>query len=282
MGRGLQSSQPSRRSTNGARPRRTPVDRRFITGLSRGLKLLECFRPGDEFIANADLAMRTGLPKPTVTRLTHTLCELGYLERGDDRRGYRLNPHVLTLGQPILLKLRIRQVARPLMQELADATRCSVSLGVRDSLDMIFIERARARDTTTLAQDIGARVPIPLTSMGRAYLAGLKRPEREALLDRLSRVGSREAWRKTREAIDRELERYRMRGYCFGLGEWKAHASGVSVPLVLRDQSVLALNCGGSCASMTGGRLDEIGERLKVLAKQILSSQHRLNSRQPE
>ncbi|KAB2920472.1 MAG: IclR family transcriptional regulator [Hyphomicrobiaceae bacterium] len=273
MRRALQTRQTAGDAATGKGHAVARRDRQFVTGLSRGLKLLEAFRPGDEFVTNAELARRTGLPRPTITRLAHTLCELGYLGRGDDRRGYRLHPHVLSLGQPILVKLRIRQIARPLMQQLADESRFSIALGVRDGLDMIFIERTRVSTTPSLAQDIGSRVPIAITSMGRAYLAGLRRRERESLWEQLSRVGSKENWIKTRAAIDRELERYRTHGYCFGLGEWKAHTCGVSVPVVLRDGSVLSMNCGGMCTHMTGKRLDEMGERLKAMAKQILSSQ---------
>ena len=273
MAQSLPSIEKASARAMSARRKTAVADRRFIAGLGRGLRVLEAFRPGDEFVTNADLAKRTGLPKPTITRLTHTLCTLGYVERAVDGRGYRLHPHILTLGQPILLKLRIRQVARPLMQELAEATHFSIALGIRDGLDMIFIERARVSAGPTLPQDIGSRVPIPFTSMGRAYLAGLKRAEREMLLDRLSRVGSKEQWLKTRAAIEREFERYRTHGYCFGLGEWKAHTCGVSVPIVLRDDSVLSLNCGGLCTKMTGRRLAEMGERLKKMAKQVLSSQ---------
>ncbi len=273
MARALQTREAASNLQNGNARSRAQRDRQFVTGLSRGLKLLEAFRPGDEYVTNADLAKRTRLPRPTITRLTHTLCELGYLVRGDDRRGYKLHPHILTLCQPILVKLRVRQMARPLMQQLADETRFSIALGVRDGLDMIFIERARVGTAPSLAQDIGSRVPIAFASMGRAYLAGLRRREREALLDQLSRVGSKENWLKTRAAIDRELERYRTHGYCFGLGEWKAHTCGVSVPIVLRDGSVLSVNCGGLCTHMTAKRLGEMGERLKAMAKQILSSQ---------
>jgi DNA-binding IclR family transcriptional regulator len=273
MGRALETRQTANGVAIGKGRFLVRRDRQFVTGLSRGLKLLEAFRPGDEFVSNAELARRTGLPRPTITRLAHTLCELGYLGRGDDRRGYRLHPHVLSLGQPILVRLRVRQIARPLMQQLANESRFSIALGVRDGLDMIFIERVRTSRTPSLAQDIGSRVPIATTSMGRAYLAGLRRRELEPLLEQLSRIGSKESWIKARAAIDRELERYRTHGYCFGLGEWKAHTCGVSVPIVLHDGSVLSMNCGGMCTHMTGKRLGEMGERLKAIAKQILSSQ---------
>ena len=54
-------------------------DRQFVTALARGLELLRCFTPRENVLGNQDLARKTGLPKPTVTRLTHTLMRLGYL-----------------------------------------------------------------------------------------------------------------------------------------------------------------------------------------------------------
>lgn len=65
----------------------------FATTLARGLSLVEAFGPDDLWLGNAELSRRTGLSKPTVSRLTSTLIELGYLTRNGDgkfRPGVRL------------------------------------------------------------------------------------------------------------------------------------------------------------------------------------------------
>ncbi|MFX4601082.1 helix-turn-helix domain-containing protein, partial [Acinetobacter baumannii] len=54
-------------------------DPRFVTALARGLELLRAFRRNESMLGNLELAQRTGLPKPTVSRLTYTLAKLGYL-----------------------------------------------------------------------------------------------------------------------------------------------------------------------------------------------------------
>ncbi len=244
--------------------------RKFINGLARGIQLLEGFRPGDDFLTNAELAARSGLPRPTVSRLTYTLCELGYLERGEDWPGFRLTPRILTLSHPMLAKLRIRQVARPLMQEMARETHLSVGLGVRDGLDIVFIERVRNTSTSFFAQDIGARFPIGVSSMGRAYLAGLEADEREAILKELALTIPKKDWPETRKSIEREVKRYATSGYCFSLGEWKGQAYGVSVPLVLPDGVVVAMNCGGMGPKVKVLSFDKLGRRLHLLAKRIL------------
>lgn len=249
--------------------------RKFISGLARGIQLLEAFRPGDDFLTNADLSSRSGLPRPTISRLTHTLCELGYLEQGEDRRGFRLTPRMLTLSHPVLAKIRLRQVARPLMDEFAKRTQLSLALGVRDGCDMVFIERAKGIASSFLTQDIGARIPIALSSMGRAYMAGLQPNERELLFEELARASPKQRWQQIRANIEREIARYDACGYCFSFGEWKAQAYGVSVPIILQDGTVLAMNCGGMGPLVKVSSFDEVGQRLESIVRQILASQGR-------
>ena len=54
-------------------------DRKFVTALARGLEVLRAFTPTEGLLGNGEIAERTGLPKPTVSRLTYTLTKLGYL-----------------------------------------------------------------------------------------------------------------------------------------------------------------------------------------------------------
>jgi DNA-binding IclR family transcriptional regulator len=68
-------------------------DRKFVTALARGLEVLRACTPTEGLLGNGELVERTGLPKPTVSRLTHTLTKLGYLayaERLESDIGPRL------------------------------------------------------------------------------------------------------------------------------------------------------------------------------------------------
>ena len=70
-------------------------DRQFVTALARGLELLRCFTPSESALSNLDLAKKSGLPRPTVSRLTHTLARLGYLrplQRGNYQFARLPNP----------------------------------------------------------------------------------------------------------------------------------------------------------------------------------------------
>ena len=83
-------------------------DRQFVNALARGLEILRCFRPGEVYLANTELSKRTGLPKPTISRLTHTLTTLGYLDFSAELGKYQLGSGVLALGYSLLSGMDIR------------------------------------------------------------------------------------------------------------------------------------------------------------------------------
>ena len=153
-------------------------DRHFVTALARGLEVLACFRSGNRVLGNQDIAKRCNLSNSTVSRLTSTLVKMGYLMHDAPTGKYRLGMATLSLGMGMLAKLDVRQIARPYLQEIADFSQGVVSLGVRDRLSMLCIETCRSRSALTLQLDVGTRLPITTSSMGRAYLAEAGQVER--------------------------------------------------------------------------------------------------------
>lgn len=250
------------------KPAEAVEDRQFVIALARGLRVLQAFGPGDDLLSHAAIARRVQLPKATVTRLAHTLCKLGYLSRDVSGDGYRLDPHILTLGFPVLARLGVRTLARPMMQALADRYGVTVSIGLRDGTHMVFVERVRSSAPVLLQQDVGTRIPIAGTALGHAHLAGLPEAERAALMQEICALSLPEHWRAARKAIERELARYSAKGYCFG-GRWRREITGVGVPLALPGRSLLAVSCAGLRANLPDRRLDEIGGRLKALVERL-------------
>jgi DNA-binding IclR family transcriptional regulator len=233
-----------------ARPTRTQAkeDRHFVTALARGLEVLSVFRSRDRMLGNQELARRCGLPKSTISRLTYTLTKQGYLEHARDSNGntgYRLGSAVLALGSAMLARMDMRQIARPLMQELADSSQAMVSLGIRDRLSMIYVENCRGESALTLSLDVGSRIPVAHTAMGRACLAGSGETERTALMARI-RKQDENAWPETRERLDQALAHYQEHGCCASFGEWQKDVNAIAAAFRPRDgRSVMAISCGG-------------------------------------
>ena len=143
-------------------------DRKFVEALSRGLDVLRAFSQGSVILGNQDIARITGLPKPTVSRMTYTLTKLGYLGYNQQLEKYQLSSGVLALGYAYVSNLKVRQLAKPYMDEFARQTNMSVGLTCRDRLHMIYVENRLPPEATLLRMDIGLKLPI---NFDRPYLS---------------------------------------------------------------------------------------------------------------
>jgi DNA-binding IclR family transcriptional regulator len=241
-----------------------------VTALARGLDVLACFRSGDALLGNGELAERCRLPKSTVSRLAQTLARLGYLRYVDDVAKYRLGGSTLALGSAMLSGMAIRQLARPMMQEVADFSQAVVALGVRVGLGVIYIEVCRNNAAVTLSLDVGSRLPLATTAIGRAYLAAAAEDERHDLLQQLRAVDE-STWPKRRRALEAAFEQYRKMGCCSSFGEWQPDVSGIALGFTPGGGlPAMALNCGGPSFRLSRAfLLGEVRPRLISVARRL-------------
>lgn len=245
-------------------------DRQFVTALARGLEILRCFKAGEKYLSNATLAQRTGLPRPTITRLTYTLIKLGYLDFSEQTGLYCLGSSVLGLGYALLSNIDVRNLARQSMQELAQYTNASVSIGLRDRLSMVYIETCRTSTNVTLRLDVGSRIPIATTAMGKAWLCGASTQERDYIESHI-RLNEPQNWTQIKANLDRAYQDYAEQGFCSTFQTWDNNISAVGVPLVDVDSNkMMALNCGGPSFLFSKEVLiNDIGPRLVNLVKEL-------------
>lgn len=242
---------------------KTPEDaRKFVGALARGLEVLSCFNPSDNYLGNQDISQRTGLPKSTVSRLTFTLSDLGYLNYSSANNKYCLGNAVIRLGYAKLAQMDIRRISRPLMQALAEHAQASVSLGIRDQLNMIYIDTYRNTSTLAVQLDVGSHIPIATTSMGRAYLCALNEDERAALLNQIC-ASDEQNWPAIKKGIEKAAAEYKKFGYCTSLGNWRTEVHAVAVPLTLDDGSIMVFSCSGASFQIQQEQIEhDIGPRL--------------------
>ena len=244
-------------------------DRNFVTALARGLELLRAFGPEDDYLGNAELAERTGIPRPTVSRLTHTLIELGYLRYCPQLEKYRLGPGVLALGYRYLAGTGIRELARGPMQSLADRTDCLVALGTADRLEMTYIETCQGAGPLVLRLEVGSRIPMATSAMGRAYLAALPEAGRKAYREQFRKLYP-DTFPQVWAGVEAAVDQFRKLGFCTAVAEWNSHISGVAVPLILEDGQILAFNCGGAAMRLSQSILErKLGPKLLDLVQQV-------------
>lgn len=244
-------------------------DRQFITALARGLELLRCFSPKHQHLGNQELSQMTGLPKPTITRLTHTLSRLGYLKQVPNSSKFQLSVGVLSFGYSMLSNLSLRSVAHPLMKNLADYAEAAVAMATRDRLNMIYLDVVQGKGNVTMRRQVGTHLPIHLSSMGRACLAAMPEDERDFLLDAIHRKHVEE-WPQIQKNLEKSFKDYQEYGFCFSIGEWHKDVNSVAVPFVHEQHGLLVFNCGGPSFLLNEEKIkNDIAPRLLHMVNNI-------------
>ena len=223
--------------------------------LERGVEILRAFRPGSNFLGNGEIAERTGLSKSTVSRLTQTLVGAGMLQLDARQRAYCLAPAVLSLAHAMRSGSGVLAIAAPKMRALAEKYGINVGLAAPDTGEMVYLESIRYKRRIAFRNVVsGQRIPMELTSLGRAYLATLS-PDRRKLLFALFRQRRQRQWSTLEQEIERAIEDVECLGYC--AASWQPSVVAVSTPLQV-DQGTYALNVSLS----TDQNVDEVVRRL--------------------
>jgi DNA-binding IclR family transcriptional regulator len=240
-----------------------------MTALSRGVQILRCFSTVSQELSSREIMARTGLPRATVFRLTRTLRQLGLLSYSDTRAVFTLSLSLLTMTAPVLARLTTRQIARPLMQSLADHTQGQVSMVIGEGLQMVVVEVAQGANASVFRMEIGTRMSLTRTVTGRTYLLSLPKAQQAAYLDD---VVDGDAARRSRleaklAATAADLD---AKGYAIDESEYVRGLFAVAAPSrVMIDAQRAVMSCSVPSFVVDEARLNDIGLRLNALIRNV-------------
>ena len=248
-------------------------DRNFVTALARGLELLRCYGDNEVALSNSDFSERTGLPRATISRLTYTLCALGYLV-ADTRVGtYRLSGGVLELGYGVLSGMDLVDRAEHEMAALRDGPNSyiTVALGEQHRLEVVYLVTKRSYEEVSLTIRVGSRLPIFHSAIGRAILVGMEEADRERVFA-LARQESPERERDGRAQLAEALAEYEAKGFVSAYGTWRKDVNGIAVPVFsLGGRRVYGLNVGGPSFRVRKKQLETVYAPRLLRAAETLS-----------
>ena len=246
-----------------------------VTAVARGLDILRCFTPDREDLGSRELARLTGLPQPTVWRLCHTLLKLGYLVPGMTPNRLRVGAGVLLLGHAAITRTGLSAFALPMMRQVAERHKISVTLAERNATDMLILQRIEAPSILSLNLHVGTRLDLGLSSLGWAYLCAVDGATREAALKQLKKRDP-DGFALVLNDLARAMQEYSESGVVFNLGRSHADIHAVGVPVTSLDgKKVMALTSGGAKSSVTREKLlNEVAPSLKELAVRLSPMLH--------
>lgn len=221
-----------------------PGASRSVLTVQRGMQVLRAFQSDRLPLGNTDLVRRTGLPKATVSRLTSTLLQMGYLRHVPGGRQFELTAAPLGIGHAYAATSALVERAGPFLQGLAEQLEVNATLAMPAGLDMLYVGYRAGHHTATLRYGVGSLVPMGQTAIGRAYLWGLPHRQRQRLVASLLAQAGPQADALAQQLRDAfaDLERT---GVCGVFGTFRRHTFGLAVPVRIgRERTPMAMSCG--------------------------------------
>jgi len=201
-----------------------------IQVVSRAFDVLRCFAGHEARLGNLEISSRCGLPRSTVSRLTHTLTRMGQLVYLPRDQKYRIGPSAVAMSTSMTRGLQLRHLIRMRLQQVAEQLPGTVGFVIPDRFHLVYLEVGRAANAIGLSSTSGSRIAIASTAAGHAYTAALPMPACEALLADMEREipDGAKLLRSRLEANRQSLDE---RGYVVVCGLWSPHINGLAVPL---------------------------------------------------
>ncbi len=240
-----------------------------LRSVNRALRSLELIAEAGE-LGVTELGRRLGVHKATASRLAATLAERGLLDRDPASDRYRLGFGLIRLAGAAMAGLDLVSSARPTLEDLAERTHETVTLGVLSGDDVVSIDQVTGTRSIVSVSWVGRRTPMHATSTGKVLLAEMDEAERERRL----RLPLERATKRTitdPSQMRSQLEEVGRRGYAQTLEELEEGLNAVAAPVRQADGAVVAaLSVSGPAFRMRPVDLPRIG-RVTIEAAQAIS-----------
>jgi IclR family acetate operon transcriptional repressor len=236
-----------------------------VQSVARAFELLEVLADAGGELSLSEIAVSSALPLPTIHRLIRTLVSRGYVRQLTSRR-YALGPRLINLGERASGMLG--DWARPWLTDLVEALGETTNLSMIDGDRATYVAQVPSRHTMRMFTEVGRRVYLHCTGVGKALLA--QRGDDE-VLELLHRAGM--PAQTTHTIVDpdellAQIRQIRQLGYAVDDGEQEIGVRCVSVP-VLGGPSLYAISVSGPTARMTAELVERAVPLMRQAAKEL-------------
>ena len=197
--------------------------------LSRAVRIVEAFGPGDTALTVTEISRRSGLHIATASRLVEELGSFGWLQR-DEERKVRIGVRMWEVVSRASPTLSLREAAMPVMEDLHAIVGQHIQLGLMEGDEVLFVERLAAPGAVINYTRVAGRMPLHASSSGLVLLAYAPPAQQERILARPLEVFT-EKTISTPSQLRSALAEVRRQGYALLAGHLHPDATGIAVPV---------------------------------------------------
>ncbi|WP_284977195.1 IclR family transcriptional regulator [Arthrobacter sp. efr-133-TYG-104] len=220
--------------------------------LEKSMRIMQAFRRSEGSLRFSEIVARTGMPKSTTHRLIKALVELEMLAEHDGR--FSIGMAAFEIGDLVPVRGELRDAAVPFMRDLFQGTNKAVHLGVRDGLEVVYVEKFGSGQDTDFPSRIGGRLPMTCTAVGKVLLAYATTDVIEEVLSRpLRRLTSRSI--TDPKVLRGQLPEIRIVGFATECEEAAVGGACVAAPILVHGRIRAALSVSVSADEFVPSRL---------------------------
>jgi DNA-binding IclR family transcriptional regulator len=234
----------------------------MMRAVQRILAIFESFTPHKSSLSLQEIADRIDLPKSTTFRIVQSLEKAGYLVRLEDQK-YCLSFRFTRLAGLVRSTLGVREIARPIMLELAEATKETVSIHTVSGRNRVCIDAlATAASPLRNVVQPGEQVPLLAGSASKVLMAYMPKSQLTPIVSSVARQTKR-----SQADVVAELTKIRRQGYAVSHGERLLGLTAISAPIKdTGDEVHYCLSVGGPTVRMQTHENDFIKRVTKAAA----------------
>jgi IclR family transcriptional regulator, KDG regulon repressor len=236
--------------------------------VKKAFQILELVSRNDGRMTISDISRELGIGKSTVHGITQALEQAGALVRDGDKC-YALGLTLFELARKVYARIELKDVARPVMEELMRETGQSVFLGIRSNDRVAIVDIVESTQDLKITAPVGARLPLLIGALGKVFMAFMNESEAAQLI-RAS--GLRKDTEKSITDPDlylKEILEARKSGYALDNEEYLQGVRAVAAPIYVSGRPMSAIWVVGFTQSMGSEKLSIIAGQTKRAAEEI-------------
>jgi DNA-binding IclR family transcriptional regulator len=238
-----------------------------VQSVDRAIVILEILARSGE-VGVTELARELGVHKSTAFRLVAALERRDLVEQNAGRGKYRLGTGILRLAGATTSRLDLVQESRTVTRALAQHTGETVNLAVLSDGAALYMDQIAGSSALQPHNWVGQRIPLHATSNGKVLLSSLERSEVARQVPALRAYTSNTI--TTLEALMRELEEVRLRGFAIAIDELEIGLTAVAAPVRnIHGEVMASLSISGPTFRLDARRVPQMTDAVVVAAQEV-------------
>ncbi len=241
-----------------------------IQVIDRAFDILELLSDVKDGMGVTEIAGRIGLNKSTVHRILNAMAVRGYIERVNGRGVYRNGLKLVDLASVHLNSIELKTEARPYLRELTQRMNLTTHLATLDGTEAVYIDKVDVESSLRLYSQIGRRISVHCSALGKSLLSGLTDAEISDRLERCMFAKHTEHTLTSSRELLRQVGEVRTCGFAVDDEEHEAGVRCIAAPILdYRGRVVAAISLTGPASIVSKEREQEIGVLVKGVAGDI-------------